>query len=106
MKRFINYSVLLITMLLVIGILFGCASKDSSESGGKGGVSVKIGWQPSVEAPFYIAERENLFEENGIDPEIMKFTAGPPMFAALDSGSVDVTYMGTPPAVTIARAHV
>ena len=96
MKK-INHICILIIFLLGIGMLAGCSSNETASK--EQNNTVKIGWQPSMEIPFYIAQKEELFEKNNIKPEYTKFTAGPPMFAALSNGSVDVTYMGTPPSV-------
>ncbi|MFJ7685814.1 aliphatic sulfonate ABC transporter substrate-binding protein [Peribacillus butanolivorans] len=90
-----------IILLLVLGLLAGCGSNEEASSNEKsdGSHAVKIGWQPSVETQFYIAQNEKLFEKNSIRPAYTKFTAGPPMFAAFNSGSIDVAYMGNPPAI-------
>jgi taurine transport system substrate-binding protein len=101
MKNFRRISIWII-LVLGLGSLVGCTSSDKAssaeEKNGQNQV-VKIGWQPSVEVPFYVAQKEKLFEKYDIQPEYTKFTAGPPMFAAFNSGSIDVAYMGNPPAV-------
>jgi taurine transport system substrate-binding protein len=98
MKKFRLNSILII-LLLVIGSLVGCTSNETVSSKNENSQMVNIGWQPSVEVPFYVAQKEKLFEKNSIQPKYTKFTAGPPMFAAFNSGSIDVAYMGNPPAV-------
>ena len=62
-------------------------------------IKVRMGWQPAEEALFFIAREDKLFEKVGLAPEYIRFNAGPPMFAALRAGDVDIAYMGTPPAV-------
>jgi len=60
---------------------------------------VRFGWQPTLNgARYFIAHDEGLFARNGIEVEQIKFLAGPPFFAAFQSGSIDVGFMGTPPA--------
>lgn len=60
---------------------------------------VRFGWQPTLNgARYFIAHDEGLFAKNGIEVEQIKFLAGPPFFAAFQSGSIDVGFMGTPPA--------
>lgn len=60
---------------------------------------VRIGWQPSLNgARYFVAQNEGLFAKNGLDVEPIKFTSGPAFFAAFQSGSIDVAFMGTPPA--------
>src|SRR3546814_13735833 len=49
----------------------------------------------------FIARQEKLFEQAGLDVEYFRFNAGPPMFAALRTGGVDIAPMGAPPAVII-----
>ncbi|MBU8878604.1 NrtA/SsuA/CpmA family ABC transporter substrate-binding protein [Bacillus sp. FJAT-29790] len=100
MKKYRFISIWII-LLLGFGSLVGCTSNEtvSSKEENNQNHTVKIGWQPSVEVPFYVAQKEKLFEKNSLQPEYTKFTAGPPMFAAFNSGSIDVAYMGNPPAV-------
>ena len=62
--------------------------------------TVRIGWQPTLNgARYFVAQHENLFTKNGITVQPIKFTAGPPFFSAFQSKSIDVGFMGTPPAV-------
>jgi aliphatic sulfonates family ABC transporter substrate-binding protein len=51
-------------------------------------------------ARFFIAEAEDLFAKEGLELNLIRFTAGPPFFAAFQSGSIDVGFMGFQPAVT------
>ena len=62
-------------------------------------VKIRFGWQPTLNAARYFAAHDaGIFKANGIDVEQIKFLAGPPFFAAFQSGSIDVGFMGTPPA--------
>ena len=64
-------------------------------------IKVTMGWQPTMNgARFFIAEAEGLFAKEGLEPDLVKFTAGPPFFAAFQSGSIDVGFLGFQPAVT------
>jgi len=64
-------------------------------------IKVTIGWQPTMNgARFFIADIEGLFEKEKLDVSLIKFTAGPPFFAAFHSASIDVGFMGMQPAVT------
>lgn len=67
---------------------------------------IRVGWQPSFQAEFYVARYFKLFKKVGLDPSFLKFNAGAPMFAALQTGSIDITYMGTPPALIAASQGV
>ncbi len=63
------------------------------------GVKVRFGWQPTLNGARYFAAHDGgIFAANGIDVEQIEFLAGPPFFAAFQSGSIDVGFMGTPPA--------
>src|SRR5262249_6454544 len=60
---------------------------------------IRIGWQPSGEFRFFVAKEMKLFERAGLDPTYIKFVAGPPTLAALKSGDIDVTFLGSAPAI-------
>ena len=67
--------------------------------GATASTKIRFGWQPTLNgARYFIAHDEGLFAKNGIEVEQIKFLAGPPFFAAFQSGSIDVGFMGTPPA--------
>jgi aliphatic sulfonates family ABC transporter substrate-binding protein len=64
-------------------------------------IKLTLGWQPTMNgARFFVAEAEGLFGEEGLDVNLIKFTAGPPFFAAFQSASIDVGFLGFQPAVT------
>src|ERR1700744_3444402 len=70
-----------------------------SALGATASTKVRFGWQPTLNgARYFIAHDEGLFAKNGVDVEQIKFLAGPTFFAAFQSGSIDVGFMGTPPA--------
>jgi taurine transport system substrate-binding protein len=60
---------------------------------------IRIAWQPDPNVPLYIAREKKMFEAEGLKPEYIKFLAAPPMFAALQSASVDIADMGLAPAI-------
>lgn len=63
------------------------------------GTKVRFGWQPTLNGARYFAAHDGgIFAAHGIDVEQIEFLAGPPFFAAFQSGSIDVGFMGTPPA--------
>lgn len=57
-------------------------------------IPVRIAWQPYASPIFYTARDLKLFEKAGLVPEFVKFTAGPPQFAAFKSDSVDIGMFG------------
>jgi aliphatic sulfonates family ABC transporter substrate-binding protein len=64
-------------------------------------IKFTLGWQPTMNgARFFVAEAKGLFAEEGLEPKLVKFTAGPPFFAAFQSASIDVGFLGFQPAVT------
>lgn len=62
-------------------------------------IPINIGWQPGTCWACYVARDREIFQEVGLQPNYVKFTAGPPMFSAFQSGSIDVSWSGTLPAV-------
>jgi aliphatic sulfonates family ABC transporter substrate-binding protein len=72
-----------------------------AQAAGKEPIQMTLGWQPTMNgARFFVAEAQGLFEKEGLDVKLVRFNAGPPFFAAFQSGSIDVGFMGIQPAVT------
>jgi len=65
----------------------------------QGNLPIRIGWQPSGEFRYFVAQELKLFEKAGLQPEHIKFVAGPPTLAALKSGDIDVSFLGSAPAI-------
>lgn len=87
-----------------LNVLFGVllvavGSLQSVQAQGAGKAAIRIAWQPDPNVPFYLARDKQLFEEAGLAPQHLKFLAAPPMFAALQSSSVDIADMGLGPAI-------
>lgn len=59
-------------------------------------VKMKIAYHPNMGGASAITTgiEKGYFEEQGIDIELVKFTAGPPEVAAMVSGDIDVGYIG------------
>jgi len=93
MLRIINgiFPVLIIAASLMGGIVSAFAADNA--------IPINIGWQPGTFYAFYVARDEKLFEKNGLQPNFIKFAAGPPMFAAFESSSIDVSWGGAVPAI-------
>lgn len=83
------------TISFCLMLVVGTVSANAADP-----IKIKIGWQPAEELNFFIAKDAKLFEKMGLEPEFVRFNAGPPMLAALRSGDVDVGYMGSPPAIS------
>lgn len=58
-------------------------------------IKIRFAWQPYNAVLFYTARELKLFEKAGLDAELVKFTAGPPQFAAYRSESIDAGLFGT-----------
>jgi aliphatic sulfonates family ABC transporter substrate-binding protein len=58
-------------------------------------IKIRFAWQPYNAVLFYTARDLKLFEKAGLDAELVKFTAGPPQFAAYRSESIDAGLFGS-----------
>jgi len=81
---------------LVLGVLLAASSALAQTPNL---IPVRIGWQPSGEFRFFVAQELKLFEKAGLKPEYVKFNAGPPTLAALKSADIDVSFLGSAPAI-------
>jgi aliphatic sulfonates family ABC transporter substrate-binding protein len=85
------------SLLTVLGLLSGVST--AAAQGKSEPLAINIGWQAGTYYAFYVARDQKLFEKNGLAPNFVKFTAGPPMFAAFQSDSIDVSWGGAVPAI-------
>lgn len=81
----------------LVGSLAGVAGFDLAKADTP--IPINIGWLPGTYYAFYVASAQHLYEKHGLAPNYVKFTAGPPMFAAFQSGSIDVSWGGAVPAI-------
>ena len=91
-----------VTMVLgVIAVLLvGLAAVvGSGNAQAPSALPIKIGWQPAPIYRLYAAQKLGAFERAGLAPTFVKFAAGPPMLAALQTKDIDVTFMGSAPFV-------
>lgn len=56
---------------------------------------VAIGYQDTPDWLMFVARDLKLFEKAGLTPTFKKFDAGPPMIAAMQSGSLDIASVGS-----------
>jgi ABC-type nitrate/sulfonate/bicarbonate transport system substrate-binding protein len=80
--------------LTTVLLLFSFPNQVQSED-----LEITIGWQPDPNASMHVAKQKGYFEAVGLKPKFVKFLSGPPMFAALQSKSVDLCDFGLGPAV-------
>lgn len=89
---------LAVTILAVVALVIGLGPPPSWSATDKP-LPIRIGWQPSGEFRFFVAKELKLFEKAGLQPTYVKFNAGPPTLAALKAGDIDVTFLGSVPAL-------
>src|SRR5262245_7127664 len=78
-------------MLALLALVLGAAPVAAAEAP----IKIRFAWQPYNAVLFYTARDLKLFEQAGLDAELVKFTAGPPQFAAYRSESIDAGLFGT-----------
>jgi aliphatic sulfonates family ABC transporter substrate-binding protein len=77
---------------LVIAVVLALLAGDAAA---QAPIKIRFAWQPYNAVLFYTARDLKLFEKAGLDAELVKFTAGPPQFAAYRSESIDAGLFGT-----------
>jgi aliphatic sulfonates family ABC transporter substrate-binding protein len=82
---------LVVVVVLVLSLLVGFGPG----AGAQPPIKIRFAWQPYNAVLFYTARDLKLFEKAGLDAELVKFTAGPPQFAAYRSASIDAGLFGT-----------
>ncbi len=88
-----------VSVLIVMGLVAGMAGPVVAQAPKP--IKLNLGWQPTMNgARFFVAQANKLFEKAGLEPNLVKFTAGPPFFSAFQSGSIDVGFMAFQPAST------
>lgn len=98
---------LLRVMLVMLGVLLivGCSDGDS-EKGAEGTkenddaqeetVKLKVAYMPNFASLWTVVAgiKNGSFEEEGVEVELIEFADGPTIIAAMESGSIDVGYIG------------
>lgn len=96
----LRISLLFIVLLLVTGLLFGCASNTSQSKNTK----VRLAFFPNItHSQALVGKAGGQFQQGlGADNEIewKAFNAGPAEIEALFAGEVDIGYIGPGPAIT------
>ena len=76
---------------VLVALMVGLAAEVTAQAP----IKIRFAWQPYNAVLFYTARDLRLFEKAGLDAELIKFTAGPPQFAAYRSESIDAGLFGT-----------
>jgi aliphatic sulfonates family ABC transporter substrate-binding protein len=84
---------MLVTAVTALALLAGVAADAPAQA--QAPIKIRFAWQPYNAVLFYTARDLKLFEKAGLDAELVKFTAGPPQFAAYRSESIDAGLFGT-----------
>lgn len=71
----------------------------------QGTMKVRVGWQSSAQTATYLyAHTTGLLKAQGLDVDHLKFSAGPPIFAGLRGGSIDIAFFAeTPASIALAQ---
>jgi aliphatic sulfonates family ABC transporter substrate-binding protein len=80
---------------VVVAVLIALLAGMSANAVAQAPIKIRFAWQPYNAVLFYTARDLKLFEKAGLDAELVKFTAGPPQFAAYRSESIDAGLFGT-----------
>ena len=80
---------------VVVAALLALLAGMSAAAVAQTPIKIRFAWQPYNAVLFYTARELKLFEKAGLDAELVKFTAGPPQFAAYRSESIDAGLFGT-----------
>lgn len=74
-------------------------------SRGQGAMKARVAWQSSAQTATYLyAHATGLLKSQGLDVEHLKFSAGPPIFAGLRGGSIDIAFFAeTPASIALAQ---
>jgi taurine transport system substrate-binding protein len=88
------------TVSLLLMILFALTAGSviaHSPASAQTPLPIKIGYQSNTDWLLFVARDLKLFEKAGLAPTFVKFAAGPPMIAAAQAKSIDVTTVGCVP---------
>ncbi len=87
---------LLMTSLMFTGIVTGCGSKTEVPKDKAETVTLKVAYMPNYGSLWSIvnAIEQGYLEEEGIEVNLVEFQDGPTIIAAMESGSIDIGYIG------------
>lgn len=86
--------VILLCLLLTMSVVWANGSTENASTTGL--TKVKIGYMPNLISASIaaICDQEGYFTEYGLNAELVKFTSGPPEFAAMAAGDLDAGIIG------------
>lgn len=90
----------ILAVVMLLALAAGCGSKKDE------GSTLTASGQPySHTLPVWLAQKDGMFEDAGIDFELLMFTGGAPQNEALGAGEWDIGTMGSPPSITGGLAY-
>lgn len=95
MRRMSSVLLLIMMFVLPVGSIFASPPAPDQAQ-----LPIKIGYQENTDWLLLVARDLKLFEKAGLAPTFVKFVAGPPMIAAAQEKSIDVTSIGSVPYLT------
>lgn len=95
MNRKITFAIALAFVALMV---IGSASAGIFEFKGEGEDTVRIGYLPSDhDAALFVADAKGYFEKQDLNVDLIKFNNGNELMKAMESGEIDVGYVGIAP---------
>lgn len=104
MRRIFGLFILVFSLALIVGCAGGDDSQQSkneskgdSQSETEEFTKVKVGYMPNYSSLAIVVAAMNTegFKEQGIEVELVEFADGPTIISAMESGSIDIGYIGT-----------
>ncbi len=86
---------LLLATTMVVGLLTGCGSKEKAKTD-KEMIDVSVAYMPNYGSLWAVKNAIELgyMEEEGINVTLTQFQDGPTIIASMESGSIDIGYIG------------
>ena len=87
---------LLLVTTMVLGLLTACGSKNDKTGDEKEVVEVSVAYMPNYGSLWAVqnAIEQGYMKEEGINVKLTEFQDGPTIIAAMESGSIDIGYIG------------
>lgn len=94
------------TLATLIALVLTVLTIGAALAEGDALMPLTISHQASIHSlPSYIADKEGVFTDNGLDVSILYFTSGPPQTEALGADEWDVGCIGSPPTIAANLAY-
>jgi len=82
--------ILIAVVLVIVAGCAGCINPPQEGTTAEGNIKMKVGAMPDeATLPYYVAEREGIFAEHGLDVEVVPFMSAMERDSALIAGEID-----------------